>query len=489
MKKPFLIFYFFLPLFIFSQIREYPNFLSNSFWLGVSGGLNYYKGNFSKSNTEFYSRGEFEYLFESEAKSLFGLKVFSGYGSLSGENTNPLSIGSPQRNSMNFLTYFLDAGVGLSFLLNYNTLIPYVTFGGYTTYWIKVLDQLRNEAFNTKRNIQLGFFSEGGLKIKLADGLTLNLSGIVNYPNTDEIDGRISSKKDLFVTGLAGFSVYFGGLRDFDKDGVPDRFDLCPNTPPNIKVDEFGCPVRVKKDSDLDGVEDEFDKCPDTPSGVVVNKDGCPIDSDGDGVPDYLDRCPGTHTGFPVDDKGCPLDSDGDGVLDPFDECPDTPRNILVNDKGCPKDSDGDGIPDSFDKCPDTPTGVKVNSEGCPEELINIQQEEQTFILQSMTTFEVGKSTLTENAKKELKQLAEKIKKYPNSFWRIEGHTDSQGSSEFNKKLSQERAEAVKKYLISLGIPEKSLIAQGMGEDYPIADNKTEEGRQKNRRVVITKIK
>ncbi|MCX8056665.1 MAG: OmpA family protein [Ignavibacteria bacterium] len=222
---------------------------------------------------------------------------------------------------------------------------------------------------------------------------------------------------------------------------------------------------------------------------MVVDKNGCPLDSDNDGVPDYLDRCPGTPSGFAVDEKGCPLDSDNDGVLDSFDECPNTPQNIIVDDKGCPKDSDKDGVPDNVDKCQDTPLGVSVNSEGCPEQKENEPSEEQIFVLQGMTTFEAGKSVLTESAKIELKRLAEIMKKYPNSKWRIEGHTDSQGSSTSNKKLSQERADAVKKYLISLGIPANSLISEGMGEDYPIADNKTEVGRQKNRRVVITKIK
>lgn len=489
MKTKIFLTVFFIPVLIFSQNRNYPNELSNSFWFGVSGGLTYYKGDFSKSNFEFYARGELEYFFESETKGLFGVKAFTGYGSLSGSNPSPLTIGSPLRNSSSFLTYFLDGGTGITYLLNYEILKPYLTLGGYSVYWSKVLDQSRNEAYDKKRNIQLGFFGEGGIKIKLSNGLTANISALFNYPNTDEIDGRVSSKKDVFFTGFVGFSVYFGGLKDDDKDGVPDKFDRCPNTPLTIKVDEFGCPVRDKKDSDNDGVEDKLDKCADTPMGVVVNNDGCPVDSDGDGIPDYLDRCPGTHSGFPVDEKGCPLDSDNDGVLDPFDKCPNTPQNTPVNDLGCPIDSDSDGVPDSLDKCPNTPLGINVDVNGCPEVKKSEVSEEQSFILQGMTTFELGKSILTESAKKELNKLAEIIKKYPDSRWRIEGHTDSQGSSEYNKKLSQERADAVKKYLVSLGVPEKMLIAEGMGENYPIADNKTEEGRQKNRRVVITKIK
>lgn len=489
MKKYIFLFFLLIPVIALSQNISYPNNLSNSFWLGVSGGSNYYTGDFSKSKFGFYGRGEIEYLFETYSKGLFGVKAFGGYGLLTAENSSPLMIGNPLRNSIDFQTYFLDAGLGLTYLLNFSVLKPYIAAGGYSTYWYKVLDQQRDNAYDKGRNVVFGFFGEFGFKVSLAEGLTLNLAAMLNYPNSDEIDGRISSKKDLFLSGLGGFSIFFGGLRDSDKDGVPDKFDLCQKTPIGIKVDKFGCPVSDFIDSDGDGVEDKLDKCQDTPKGVAVDQFGCPVDSDGDGVPDYLDRCPGTPTGFPVDDKGCPTDSDNDGVLDAFDKCPNTPKGVRVDDFGCPFDSDKDGVLDEFDKCPDTPFGVKVDSEGCPtEETIN-ENQEQIYVLQGMTTFESGKATLTERAKKELKELAEIIKKYPGSVWRIEGHTDSQGSAAFNKKLSQQRADAVKRFLISVGVPDKMLIAEGMGEDYPIADNSTEQGRQKNRRVVITKIK
>lgn len=488
MKIKLLLIIFLFPVLILSQKNFYINPYSNSYWLGVGGGITYVQSDFSKSQFGFYSKGEFDYFFESLSKGTFGIKLAGGYGSLYAKNSSQILIGSPARNSIDFLTYFLDVYAGLNYLIDLNGINPYLTIGGYSSYWYKVLDERRNNVYDAKRNVTVGFFGEAGLKINLAEGLTLNFAGTFNYPNTDEIDGRINSKKDIFLTGVGGFSIYFGGVKDLDRDGVIDRFDMCPNTPFGVKVDEFGCPVKTINDSDGDGVEDKMDKCPETPQGVVVDKFGCPVDSDGDGVPDYLDRCPGTPAEFSVDEKGCPLDSDKDGVLDPFDECPNTPTDVRVNDKGCPIDSDKDGIPDYLDKCPDTQPNVEVNEFGCPK-FEKSEKEETSFVLQGMTTFEIGKAVLTEQAKTELKKLAELMKKYPDSKWRIEGHTDSQGSSEYNKKLSQERADAVKKFLINLGVNSKNLIAEGMGEDYPIADNKTEEGRQKNRRVVITKIK
>src|SRR5690606_38351134 len=95
------------------------------------------------------------------------------------------------------------------------------------------------------------------------------------------------------------------------------------------------------KDSDGDGVPDRRDECPNTPPGVTIDENGCPVDSDGDGVLDYQDECP-DEAGDPKL-KGCP-DRDGDGVADKNDDCPDTPGLAKFN--GCP-DSDEDGVPDN----------------------------------------------------------------------------------------------------------------------------------------------
>ena len=81
------------------------------------------------------------------------------------------------------------------------------------------------------------------------------------------------------------------------------------------------------------------------------------------------------------------------------------------------------------------------------------------------------------------------MNKYPETKWRIEGHTDSTGSYSRNKQLSLERANAVAGYLIQNGIDESRLEAVGLGPDFPIADNSTETGRAMNRRVSIELIK
>lgn len=92
---------------------------------------------------------------------------------------------------------------------------------------------------------------------------------------------------------------------DSDRDGVFDRYDICPGTPRQSKVDKNGCPI----DSDRDGVVDYKDKCKKTPKGVLTDTKGCPLDMDEDGIPDYKDKCLNTMKGFKVDPKGCPLKS------------------------------------------------------------------------------------------------------------------------------------------------------------------------------------
>ncbi len=97
--------------------------------------------------------------------------------------------------------------------------------------------------------------------------------------------------------------------------------------------------------------------------------------------------------------------------------------------------------------------------------------------------FATGSAELTEDSKVQLDDLTKILKGYPNIAIRIEGHTDNQGEAAQNKKLSENRAVSVKKYLASHGIAETRIATAGFGPDKPAADNNTEEGRFKNRRI------
>jgi OmpA-OmpF porin, OOP family len=300
---------------------------------------------------------------------------------------------------------------------------------------------------------------------------------------------------------LAGLRIALGErpydpTLDADGDGVPDHLDKCPNTPPGVQVGPDGCPL----DADGDGVPDYLDKCPGTPKGAIVGADGCPLDSDGDGVPDYLDRCPNTPPGVQVGDDGCPLaDADGDGVLDHLDKCPGTPPGIPVGADGCPLDSDGDGIPDHLDECPDTPPGAKVLPNGCalvgdcrkprPGEQVDANgcALDRNFILRGVK-FEFDSDRLTPEARTILNEVAETLQAYPNIDVELEGHTDWIGTDAYNQGLSERRANSVKTYLSSRGVPARRMTPVGYGESRPIADNDTDAGREENRRVELKVI-
>jgi OOP family OmpA-OmpF porin len=152
-----------------------------------------------------------------------------------------------------------------------------------------------------------------------------------------------------------------GADEDGDGDGIPDRRDRCPDTPPGAAADDRGCPA----DDDRDGVPNGLDRCPRTRSIEQVGPDGCPADADRDGVPDMSDVCGATPAGAQVDEWGCPADGDGDHVLDGLDRCPDTPRGAWVDESGCTTDEDGDGVVDGLDRCPGTPAGATVDPRGC----------------------------------------------------------------------------------------------------------------------------
>lgn len=202
------------------------------------------------------------------------------------------------------------------------------------------------------------------------------------------------------------------------------------------------------------------------------------LDADGDGIIDSLDACP-LVPGV-VRYKGCPIpDRDGDGIFDEDDLCPDVKG--VAEYKGCPMpDKDQDGIADDKDKCPDM-AGSAVNG-GCPE--IATLKTWLNWVAQNIS-FETASARLLPRSFSSLDSLANLLKNYPVLQLTIAGHTDNVGGATYNQTLSEKRAGAVMTYLTDAGITAARLKALGYGQQQPVADNTTNEGRAKNRRVEL----
>lgn len=196
-------------------------------------------------------------------------------------------------------------------------------------------------------------------------------------------------------------------------------------------------------------------------------------DRDHDGIPDKDDRCPDVAGVAAL--GGCP-DRDGDGVADAMDACPDVAGPVEMH--GCP-DTDGDGIPDNLDRCP-TVKGV-ASMQGCPE----ITDKTKKLFEKALNgiQFETGKSTIKSSSNSILDQVVDVMNENPSYDLAIHGYTDSQGDDAVNQKLSEDRAAAVKNYLVKKGVADSRLQSFGHGENDPVADNTTAAGRAKNRRV------
>jgi OmpA-OmpF porin, OOP family len=276
---------------------------------------------------------------------------------------------------------------------------------------------------------------------------------------------------------------------DRDGDSISDSQDACPDVAgvPSADPSQHGCPP--PGDRDGDGILDPQDACLDVPGVQSPNpaKNGCPADSDEDGILDLDDACP-TVPGVPSDDPkkhGCPSDRDGDTIFDAEDACPDRPgvRSDDPAKNGCPVDTDGDGIMNDVDACPleAGPANEDPAKNGCPT-LVRVTQDKIEILQQPRFAFDRA-AVLPESAEL-LRQVAQVLREHPEiTKVRIEGHTDDRGPDAYNKRLSEQRANAVRDWLVKEGITSDRLVAVGHGEERPLVTNDSEDNRAKNRRV------
>jgi outer membrane protein OmpA-like peptidoglycan-associated protein len=199
--------------------------------------------------------------------------------------------------------------------------------------------------------------------------------------------------------------------------------------------------------------------------------------------------------GFEDHDKCIDPDNDQDGLLDVDDPCPNEAEDIdeFEDEDGCPdNDNDGDGIQDVLDICPMIAEDKDnfEDEDGCPEEgpgKPTVTITDTQLLISSKIYFDFNKDNIKEVSYPILDAVAEALLANPHIVQvRVEGHTDNEGTEEYNLDLSTRRAKAVVEYLIGKDVPAERLTFEGYGFTKPKASNKTAEGRAINRRVEFT---
>lgn len=232
---------------------------------------------------------------------------------------------------------------------------------------------------------------------------------------------------------------------------------------------------------------------PDSPHRMVVATPDVPDydpDRDGDGYPDSVDKCPDVkEDGKPPNPTdGCPMepDADKDGIPDSRDKCPNDPedKDGIQDEDGCPEeDADNDKVPDVEDKCPlePGPRSKIAEKNGCPS-LTKVTEDGEVALMRPIE-FDTGKATIKPVSYEILDEVVTLMEAREDIRIFISGHTDNKGGHDMNVQLSKDRAASVMKYIVGKGIKASRLSSEGYGPDKPKADNNTEEGRAKNRRV------
>jgi OmpA-OmpF porin, OOP family len=221
----------------------------------------------------------------------------------------------------------------------------------------------------------------------------------------------------------------------------------------------------------------------------VVHETQVARDTDGDGIEDSSDQCilePEDKDGY-LDDDGCPdPDNDADGIPDAVDQCKNDPEDFdgFQDADGCPDpDNDGDGVPDVGDFCPNTPGVAQGDKPGCPRKTFVVVTEKEIRITQQIQ-FEFNKAVIKPGVSfKILDEVADVLKNNQNIALEVQGHTDSVGAEDYNLKLSQSRADAVRVALVARGIAGSRLTAKGYGFRQPLVPNTSDSNRALNRRV------
>jgi OOP family OmpA-OmpF porin len=367
----------------------------------------------------------------------FGIEADFLAGEVKGEHSNALPYHSAAQDSSSFKSHidwsgsinanFAIANFGLNHKRSFLT--PYITAGaGYMSSNAQVYftPAGANTNFNQNWFIPIG----AGFKLNVAKALNIDFGYNVYFMKTDNFDGVASGVNDRFSYAHAGIEIALGKhgssqLQNFSPAAAMREANEAQRAEFNNKI------LMMEQQRMADAQQRMADS-------TQMARDMA--DDDGDGVANKFDKCPATPANTVVDGSGCPLK-----VPEPVVIAPQVTEKIVVTDE---------------------------DRNVLKEAIKNLE-------------FDLGKSTLKPTSYDALNKVAQLLIQ-KNFSLTLAGHTDNIGSESSNMKLSKDRAEAVKSYLVGQGANPSRIEATGYGSTQPIATNKTPEGRQQNRRVEFT---
>ena len=337
------------------------------------------------------------------------------------------------------LAIYGSIGAGI---IKYN---PHVSKDGgltYTSGYYVQTDSIRQQSYQNSSELVLPFTL--GLKYRISKHCSITGEYSLRTTNFDKLDGwyRLLSEDDDYSYMNIGLTYHIG-----KKENVAEWY----NPLHSVYADLYDMKDKVDlmtKDSDKDGVADIFDKEPDTPEGTKVYGDGTSIDSDGDGVPDLKDSEPFSAKNAKVDAAGREIDRDGDGIPDTKDMEPNTAKGSLINNQGVTIQN-GPGVKKGGESSVMTSNGYLPS-----------------------VFFDLNSDVIQKKYDETLADIALVMKKNPDVKFLLTGNCDLRASVEYNIKLGQRRAEAVKKHLVKrYNINPARLSTSTLGKNDPITGN------------------
>lgn len=316
-----------------------------------------------------------------------------------------------------------------------------------------------------------------GKVFKLTDVISIDLNAGATYSFTDNLNYyRLGSPTDAYYQIGIGFLFGSDENTDKDNDGLTKKQEKALGTNPN-NADTDGDGLKdgeevnryktnpLNQDSDNDGLKDgeEITKYNTDPMNFDTDKDGL---KDGEEV--------NKHKTEPLDP-----DTDADGLKD---------GEEAITYKTDPIKADTDGGTVNDGKEITNRTNPLDPKDDVPKKEEKKVEVEKAIVLDGIV-FKTASAEISPEAEKILELAYNTLKQNPEIEVEIHGHTDNVGKYTYNMKLSQNRADAVKKYLVEKGIAESRIITKGFGPNKPIVPNTTPENRQKNRRIEFFRTK